>query len=244
MGLKDVLAKLNLVELEATAAPARPAPAAPKPSKGPPPTPPPAPARKASRESIQEMLASMPKAEPVDERSLPEPGASGELADFEAVYRAAGVTPPAHGFTALKVLEILASQQLSGLDGRAKAAALAAFLQAHPGGAVSLRDIVEDAVRRDEALDAYETALMARLRARAEQVERQNAQLQAEIDAIARRNQQLITDNLAALEAEQSRVRQWQAGKRIEEKRLFDAVAPFVETNPVSMGGVEPHPSS
>jgi len=236
VGLKDFLAKARLIEPEPAAAPARPSPA---PSKGPAPAPSPQQKRPPSPEAIKTILASIPKAEPVPETSLPEPSPGADLPDIDAIYAAAGVVAPRHGFTALKVLEMLGSKQLAGLDGHARASALAAFLEAHPGGRVSLEDILQDAVRRDQALDAFDEALRARLRARAEQVERQNAQLQAEIDAVARRNRQLMDDNLGTLEGDRRQIDAWQSRKRSEEQRLFDAVAPFVEENPVTLGSVE-----
>jgi hypothetical protein len=237
VGLKDFLAKARLIEPEPVAAPARPAPA---PSKGPAPAPQAQAKRPPSPESIKAILASIPKAEPIPETSLPEPPPGGDLPDLDAIYAAAGVVAPRHGFTALKVLEMLDSKQLAGLDGRSRAAALGAFLQAHPGGPVAIEDVLQDAVRRDQALDAFDGALRAKLRARAEQVERQNAQLQAEIDAVARRNRQLMDENLATLEGDRRQIDAWQGRKRAEEQRLFDAVAPFVEENPVTLGGVAP----
>jgi hypothetical protein len=41
--------------------------------------------------------------------------------------------------------------------------------------------------------------------------------------------------NRRALEAEQGRLADWLTRKRIEEHKLFEAVGPFVEANPVSV---------
>jgi hypothetical protein len=40
--------------------------------------------------------------------------------------------------------------------------------------------------------------------------------------------------NRIALETEQARLTRWQVIKRAEERKLFDAVNPFVEKNPIS----------
>lgn len=246
MGLKDVLAKMKLIEMEEPGGRI----AQPSPSKGPAPAQAPgAPPRRPSQSDLQAILASVAKADiPAAAPAGARPPAtlnSSELeADFGAVYQLAGVTAPAHGFSALKVLEMLSSEHLASLEPKAKAAALLGFLQMHPNGPVPLRDVIEDAIRRDSALDAYEAALQARLKARSSEIERNMAQLQAEIDTLQRRNREVMDQGLAELEGQRAGLAQWQDRKRQEEQRLFEAVAPFVEANPVTRGDVTEAPSS
>ena len=249
MGLKDVLAKMKLVELEPRA-PAAPAAGARPPSRGaaPPVQPPGLPARKAAparsppEETIEDILASLPRSAPkIEAAAVPaeaRPGARDS--DFSAVYKAARVPDPPHGFTAHELLKMLASPHLAALDTKARAQALAAFLEMNPAGSVSIREVIEDAVRRDQALDAYEKALQDSLAAREAEVAAQTAVLQAEIDELARKNQERMRSHAVALDAERQRVLEWRYAKMQEERRLFDAVAPFVEANPVTLGGVAP----
>lgn len=240
MGLKDVLAKMKLVELEPSGtSPAEPAPA---PGAGrPAATHPAAAGAAAARPSppvdLEAILGRLPPAPAVDEKTVTVRTASGglDIPDFAAIYRAAGVAEPAHGFTAAKVHEILSSPDFSGLDGRAKAAALAGFLKMVPGGPVPIADVIQDAVRRDQALDKFEEFLRGKLRAEEESVSRENARLQAEIDALTRRNQEAMAANRGKLDASLARFGEWQARKRLEERALADAVSPFVESNPVSV---------
>ena len=238
MGLKDVLAKMKLVELDpAEAAPAVPAPPA-APVAARPGTPRPQAAARATQPvDLEAILGRLPPAPAVDERTLPRHGGEGglDIPDVPAVYRAAGVAEPAHGFTAAKVHEILSSPDFAGLDGKAKAAALAGFLKMVPGGPVPIADVIADAVRRDQALDKFEEFLRGKLRAEEESVTRENARLQAEIDALTRRHQEAMAANRGRLDASLSRFDEWQTRKRIEERALADSVAPFVETNPVSV---------
>lgn len=242
MGLKDMLARMKLIEVEGAAAPSK---AAALPSKGETPAAP----RRSAPVDLKAILASVnkpPAAVPLP-AAPPGPAApsltSGDLeADFDVVYRLAGVTAPAHGFTAPKILEILASEHLASLAPAAKAGALLGFLQAHPNGPVPIRDVIEDAIRRDAALDACEAALAARIKARAEDIERTMTQLQSEIDALIRRNRDLMDQGLAELGEQRRSMGQWQMRKRQEEARLFEAVSPFVEANPVSLGDVDSVP--
>lgn len=232
MGLKEVLSKMKLVEIDPSEAPVTTEPEGPSPVRaarpGLPPPPP----------DIRELLGKIPETPEIDEKKLaavPVPEGD-EIPDFMAIYKAAGVAEPAHGFTAYKVLEIFNSPGFSTLDTRAKAAALSGFLQMNPTGPVPVTDIVTDAVQRDQALDKFEGFLKSKLAARSGEIDKENAALQAEIDEITRRNREKMQANRATLETEQGRLSRWQIMKRVEERKLFEAVNPFVESNPISTG--------
>jgi hypothetical protein len=228
MGLKGILEKMKLVETEEGEVPRPPArPGAP-----------PAATARPSRDAIDEVLQKVPPPARIDEKALPA-GVGDEIPGFEAVYRASGVKDPAHGFGAYKVLEILSSADFASLEPRAKAAALSGFLRMNPTGPVAIADVIKDAVARDQALDGFEQFLRKKLDARREQLDKENAALQAEVDELTRRNQQKMEANHQALEREKGRFAEWQARKRIEERKLFDAVGPFVEPNPVTLAGAD-----
>jgi hypothetical protein len=202
MGLKDVLAKMKLVEADeprSSAAAASP-----------------------PRADLDELLGSVPPPRPVPADAAAT--ADGQIPDFAEIYRAAGLVDPPHGFTAFKVLEILSAPEFASLQPKAKAAALAAFLKMSPAGPVPIADVIQDAVRRDQALDQFESCLRSRLAESADRLEAETAELQARID-----------QNRAALDAERRRLDDWLAGKRAEERRLAEAVAPFVEKPPISV---------
>jgi hypothetical protein len=234
MGLKEVLSKMKIVELDpdemAAAIPPEAAPSKPSPKMAPVPPPP------SMSADIRDLLGGIPEPPMIDERKLPpETGEEGgDIPDFPAIYRAAGVIDPAHGYSAYKVLEIFASPGFAALDTRARAAALTGFLNMNPSGPVPITDIVQDAVRRDQALDKFEEFLRAKIAARSEQIDKENAQLQAEIDEVTRRNREKMEANRAAVETEQARLSRWLTTKRAEERKLFEAVNPFVEQNPIS----------
>jgi len=253
MGLKEVLSRMKIVEIEpdstvadplsapagapaprfsfdAAASPASPmSPTSPKGAKAVSPGPP---------ADIRDLLGSMPPPKEIDEKALPaEPAdGSGGIPDFAAIFKSAGISDPPHGYSAYKVLEILSSPEFANLDSKAKAAALSGFLKMNPSGPVPITDVVQDAVRRDQALDKFEDFLRTKLKSRTEQIEKENRDLQAEIDALAMRNREKMEANRKTLAEEEGRFARWQVIKRIEERKLFDAVAPFVETNPITTG--------
>jgi hypothetical protein len=235
MGLKEVLEKMKLVELEAAepAAPASPVPSRP----GAPPLPRPSAAPRGAP-PMADVLKSAPAKPKIDEAAAGKVKTGADsMPDFDSVYQAAGVKVAAHGFSAYKILEFLSSPDLAALDGRAKAAALGVALRMNPSGPVPLADIIQDAVARDQALDGFEEFLRKKLDTRREELEKQNAELQAEIDDVTRRNKEKMEANRQTLDTEKERLTNWQARKRIEERKLADAVAPFVEENPISVGG-------
>jgi hypothetical protein len=229
MGLKEVLSALKLVEVETPKAGRRPAEATP--------------ARRSAapgdhEKDIEDILAEIPAARDIDERALPRPerGGAGALPvpEFGEIYRAAGIGEPRHGFSAHKVLEILEAPEFAGLEAKAKAAALSGFLKMNPGGPVAIADVIQDAVRRDQALDKFEAFLRQKLAERVRQLEAESAALQAEIDELERRNRAKMESNRRALDVERQRLDEWLARKRAEERRLAQAVAPFVEGSPIT----------
>lgn len=243
MGLKEVLSRMKLVELPD-----------PGPAAAPPAVSGSAKPAAAAVPDLDQLLASIP-ASGLDQKKLeslaakapkpsadPGPGgaldapAGSEIPDFAAVYRAAGIEVPAHGYSAFKILEILQSPDLAPLEGKAKAAALGGFLKMNPSGPVPLSDVIQDAVRRDQALDRFEEFLRGKLETRAAESERQNATLQAEIDDLTAKNRETMEVNRRALDAERAGLESWRVQKQAEERRLFEAVAPFVDQNPITSG--------
>lgn len=233
MGLKEVLSKMKIVEIDPEEAAAAVPPAVAPSMSGPKDLPPPP----SMPKDIRDLLGTIPEPPAIDERKLPPESAEeggADIPDFPAVYKAAGVVDPPHGYSAYKVLEIFASPGFAALDTRAKAAALTGFLNMNPSGPVPITDVVQDAVRRDQALDKFEEFLRNKMGVRSEQMDKENAQLQAEIDEVTRRNREKMEANRSTLEAEQARFTRWLTTKRAEERKLFDAVNPFVEQNPIS----------
>ena len=153
---------------------------------------------------------------------------------LEQVYASAGIQPPAHGFTVYRLIEMLEAEEFRSLDAPTRAKVIAGMLRRLPTGAVEVDDIVRDAAVRDRALDAFERFLADRVGRLAAEAEEKNRALQQEIDELTVRNTELMDANRAGVEQEKAKLERWQARKRTEEDRLFAAVQPFVEHNPVT----------
>jgi hypothetical protein len=153
---------------------------------------------------------------------------------LEQVYSSAHIEAPAHGFTVYRLMEMLDAEEFRSLDPPTRAKVISGMLKRLPTGAVGVEDIVKDAALRDRALDAFERFLADRQARRAQEVEEKNRALQKEIDDLTQLNTQQMEANRAGLEAEKARFERWRARKRAEEDRLFAAVAPFAEHNPIT----------
>ena len=187
-----------------------------------------------------------PPAQPPGESPAPPPraadlvkdaGADAELSgpvttpvSFDDVYGAAQIQAPAHGYSVLKVAEMLQSEHLQALPVDVKKKSIMVALDA---AGVKVADIVEDAVRRDRALDTYERVLQKNLEQLRGEKERENKQLEEHDRAQPRRR----IDRRA--EANSNRRLVWRARKQQEENRIAEAVGYFVSANPITTPAVQ-----
>ena len=158
------------------------------------------------------------------------PAAAGSI-DLATVYDAARITAPPHGYTILKVADMLRSEHLQALPADVKRKSIMVALDA---AGVKVADIVDDAVRRDRALDAYERVLQKRLDELHEKNAVENRRLEEEIARRVAELRATIDDNAKNVAAEQQEFQAWQARKRQEETAIAEAVGHFVSENPIS----------
>ena len=78
------------------------------------------------------------------------------VTDLSEVYESAKIAPPAHGYTILKVADMLESEHIRSLPADVKRKSVLVALDA---AGVKVDDIVQDAVRRDHALDVWQWVL-------------------------------------------------------------------------------------
>jgi hypothetical protein len=161
-------------------------------------------------------------------KDSPDPEPAGPVTapvSFDDVYGAALIQAPAHGYSVLKVAEMLQSEHLQALPPDVKKKSI---LVALDFAGVKVAEIVEDAVRRDRALDTYERVLQKNLEQLRAEKEREIKELEA---SIAR--------SRAELEREQKELDKWCTRKRLEENRIAEAVGYFVSENPITAAAVQ-----
>ena len=155
-----------------------------------------------------------------------------DVADFGAVFAEAGIELPLHGYGIDKVAEMLESKRLATLGREVKATAVMAALEA---AGVPLRDVIQDAVKRDKALDAFEAAKGREIQELHARTETRIEEIKTEIDAFLKERNAELEQLKAAEEAANRSFLELQTRKRREEDRLATLVGHFLE------GGPEPH---
>jgi len=180
------------------------------------------------REIPMEALAAAPP---------PAPAASDlpAASDFAAVYSEAGIELPAHGYGIDKVSEMLENKRLATLGREVRATAVLTALEA---AGVTLAEVIQDAVRRDHALDAFEAAKGQELDELKKGNQERVAAIQQQIDVFLREKNAEIETLKKGTDAAVEAYAQLQARKHREEERLRDVVSHFVEPaeNPITTG--------
>lgn len=175
-----------------------------------------------------------PYAGSIDEEALSRatPDLTNEEATFDEVYQAAGLpTAGDKSFTIYKVEKILTSEHLAGLGDKAKAASVLVTLEASGMG---LDSIIQDAVSRDKALDQYDQMLRRDIKNLRTDVEIKNAEIEAEMQEYLERKRQEIARHNDQVAQAKELYANWSRLKQNEEERLFAAVSPFVDQNPIT----------
>ncbi len=176
---------------------------------------------------------------PADAFDSPPPPAAptsavpADVADFGAVYQEAGIELPLHGYGIDKVAEMLESKRLAPLAREVRAAAVLAALEA---ASVPVRDVINDAVQKDGALDTFESAKEREVQELCQKADERIVAIKDEIDAFLREKNTEIESLKKASEGAQKAFVDLQARKRREEDRLHEIVSHFIEgtDNPVT----------
>jgi hypothetical protein len=181
---------------------------------------------------------------PPDALVAPEPppaqpsAVPASVESFAPVYAETGVEPPAHGYGVDKVSEMLENKRLATLSREVKATAVLTALEA---AGVTIEDVIKDAVRRDQALDAFEAAKRAEIETLKTQGAQRIQALEEEIQQFLREKNAEIEGIKKASETATQAFSGLQLRKQREEERLHAIVAHFVDPieNPVTKASAE-----
>jgi hypothetical protein len=163
------------------------------------------------------------------------------LSDFEEVYRRAGIKSPVHGYGVERVYGLITSRRLRGLDRAVRRSALITALDA---AAVPASDVMQDAVLRRKSLAAHEAEKALELQSLRSRNEQRIEALEESIEAMTRQKQATI-ENLAQASAAAVRNHtDLEIRSRMEQERLYRALAYFVEPLPPPIPSVPPRSSA
>jgi hypothetical protein len=164
-------------------------------------------------------------------------------ASFQEIYEAAEIALPSHGFTVLKIIDLIQSEHIRNLSRDVKRSSLLLALEA---AGVKPQEVVQDAVRRDKALDTYESVQQKALEELEAKKTKENQELQAEIERRINEMQSRIQANNDEVAKEKERFYGWQLKKQQEEQKIADAVSYFTSEKPITTprGPVSPASTS
>jgi hypothetical protein len=160
---------------------------------------------------------------------------------FDQIYSAAEIQPPAHGFTVMKVADMLRSEHIRNLPRDVKSSSILVALEA---AGASIQDVIQDAIKRDRALDTYEHVQEKALVELETRKNQENQQIQAEIDRIVAEHKTRIQANSDEVAKERERFLGWRLKKQEEEQKISDTVSYFVTENPITTGGPAAAPAA
>jgi hypothetical protein len=165
-----------------------------------------------------------------------------DAASFAEIYSAAEIRAPVHGYSIMKVAEMLQSEHIRSLPREVKRSSVLVALEA---AGAPLQDVIEDAVRRDRALDTFERVQEQALGTLETGKAQENQQIQSEMDRLVAEHRSRMQANNDEVAKEKERFFGWRLRKQEEEQRIADAVSYFVTDNPISTRGpaVAPRPS-
>ncbi len=153
---------------------------------------------------------------------------------FAEIYKAAEIPDPSQGYSILKIADMLQSEHIRSMPMDVKRSSILVALDA---AGVDIKDVIQDAVRRDRALDTFERVQDKSVSDLETRKSQENSQIQAQIDKFVSEQRAKIQANNDEVTREKERFFTWKLKKQQEEKRISDAVAPFVTENPITTGG-------
>jgi len=187
---------------------------------------------KSAAQSVAEIAATI----------APEPQFTTPVSDptsFEEIYKAAEIPAPPKGYSIFKVSQMLESEYIRTLPSDVKKSSILVALDA---AGVDLKDVIQDAIRRDRALDTYERVEQRAVEELEGRKAKENADIQAEIDKYVTEQRAKIQSNNDAVSREKERFTGWRLKKQQEEKKIAEAVGYFVAENPITTGEVSSAP--
>jgi hypothetical protein len=183
---------------------------------------------KTAAQSIAE-IASTIAAEPQFTTPVSDP------TSFEEIYKAAEIPPASKGYSILKVSQMLESEHIRNLPSDVRKSSILVALDA---AGVDIKDVIQDAIRRDRALDTYERVQQRAVEELETKKTKENTDIQAEIDKYVTEQRAKIQANNDAISREKERFTGWRLKKQQEEKKIAEAVGYFVTENPITTGEV------
>src|ERR1700729_170973 len=174
-------------------------------------------ATKSAAQSVAEIASSM-AAEPKFTTPVSDP------TSFDEIYKAAEIPPAPQGYSILKISHMLESERIRNLPSDVKRSSVLVALDA---AGIDIKDVIQDAIRRDRALDGYERVQQRAAQELEERKNKENSEIQAQIDKYVTEQRAKIQSNNEEVSREKERFSGWRLKKQQEEKKIDKTVWSF-----------------
>ena len=144
-----------------------------------------------------------------------------DLLSYDDIYHAAGLMSPHSGYGIHKVVEMLNSERIRALS---KDIQRASVLMALEAAGASADELLQDATRRQQALDSYEDGQRKQLEEFEARNMQENAQIQAEMERITAHYAERIQHNQSQVAKQKEALRNWQMAKQHESQRISEVI--------------------
>jgi hypothetical protein len=189
-------------------------------------------AAKSAAQSVAEIALSL-AAEPKFTTPVSDP------TSFDQIYQAAEIPPAPQGYSILKISQMLENEHIRNLPLDVKKSSVLVALDA---AGVDIKEVIQDAIRRDRALDTYERVQQRAADELETRKTKENSEIQARIDKYVTEQLAKIQSNNQEVSREKERFTGWRLKKQQEEKKIAEAVGYFVSENPITTGDVNAPP--
>jgi hypothetical protein len=145
-----------------------------------------------------------------------------DLLSCEDIYHASGILSARSGYGIGKIVDMLHSKHIRDLANDVRRASV---LMALDAAGTTVEEVLQDATRRQHALNAYESGQKKQVEELEAAKQRENAQLQAEMERVTAHYAERIKHNLDQVAQEKDALCQWQKIKEEESRHISVAVA-------------------
>jgi hypothetical protein len=143
------------------------------------------------------------------------------LLSYEDIYHAAGIMSPRSGYGIHKVVDMLNSERIRDLSKEIKRASV---LMALDAAGASVDELLQDANRRQHALNTYEDAQRKQFEDFETRKAQENAQIQTEIERITAHYAERVQQNKELVAKEKEALHNWQMAKQHESQRISEVI--------------------
>lgn len=170
-------------------------------------------------------VKTTPKEAPVNKPNTtaaePARGPQSDLLSYEDIYRAAGIMSSRSGYGIHKIVDMLNSERIRDLSPDAKRASV---LMALDAAGTSSEELLQDAVRRQAALDSYEAGQRRQVEEFETRKNAENARIEAELERVRAHYAERMQSNRDLVAKEKEGLRNWQAAMQYESQRINEVI--------------------